>query len=112
MMVRAGYGERDIFGVRLSLEEAVVNAIRHGHRGDTSKAVAVRFFVDAAQVFAEVADEGPGFDPALVPDPLAPENLERPSGRGVFLMRHYMTSVQFNERGNCVTLCKQKSDVR
>ena len=108
-MARAGYGDRDIFGVRLALEEALVNAMRHGHRGDTTKAVAVRVCVDAAQVFAEVADEGPGFNPALVPDPLAPENLERPSGRGVFLMRHYMTSVCFNERGNCVTLSKQKS---
>ena len=50
-----------------------------------------------------------GFNPDDLPDPLDPENLERPSGRGVFLIRHYMTWVRYNPRGNCVTLCKGKS---
>lgn len=109
LMILAGFPERDIFSVRLAVEEAVVNAIRHGHRGDASKLVSIRYAVDANQVFAEIEDEGPGFDPDRLPNPLSPENLERPSGRGVFLMRHYMTSVQFNDRGNCVTLCKRKS---
>ena len=54
-------------------------------------------------------DEGPGFDPHQVPDPLAPENLEKSSGRGLLLMRTYMTWIRYNECGNQVTLCKQRS---
>jgi serine/threonine-protein kinase RsbW len=55
------------------------------------------------------AMQGDGFDPDAVPDPLAPENLEKPSGRGLLLMRHYLTSVDFNEKGNHVTLCRCRS---
>jgi serine/threonine-protein kinase RsbW len=105
----AGYSERDVFSIRLALEEAIVNAIQHGHQGDASKAVSIRRYINGTQILFEVEDQGPGFEPTKVPDPLSPENLERPSGRGVFLMRHYMTWVQFNERGNCVTLCKRKT---
>jgi anti-sigma regulatory factor (Ser/Thr protein kinase) len=55
-----------------------------------------------------VEDEGPGFDPALVPDPLGPENLERPSGRGLLIMRTYLSGVCHNERGNTICLCKHR----
>jgi serine/threonine-protein kinase RsbW len=103
------YAERDLFGVRLALEEALVNAIKHGHRHDTSKTVYVRFQATTTEFLIEIEDEGPGFDPEGIPDPLAPENLERPGGRGVFLMRHYMTWVSYNETGNCVTMCKRRS---
>ncbi len=103
------YPERARFGIRLALEEALVNAIRHGHRNDPKKTVYVRFQADAEQLMVEVEDEGPGFDPDGVPDPLAPSNLERPGGRGVFLMRHYMTWVSFNERGNHVTMCRRRT---
>ena len=51
-----------------------------------------------------IADEGKGFDPCDVPDPTAPENLERPCGRGIMLMRHYMTTVAYNEHGNVVSV--------
>jgi len=108
LMDAAGYANRDIFAVRLALEEAVVNAIKHGHQGDTSRPVRVRYLVDADEVLLAVEDQGPGFHPDDVPDPLDPENLERACGRGVFLMRHYMTWVKYNERGNCVTLCKRR----
>ncbi len=103
------YSERDLFGIRLALEEALVNAIRHGHRNDTGKIVRVRYQLNAEQFLVEIEDEGPGFDPEGVADPLAPQNLERPGGRGVFLMRHYMTWVSFNERGNCVTMCRRRT---
>ena len=108
-MQAAGFPERDIFSMRLALEEAIVNAIRHGNRGDPAKAVQVRYRITDQQVVTEIEDEGPGFDPDQIPDPLAPENLERPTGRGLFLIRYYMTSVTFNERGNCLILCKAKS---
>ena len=107
-MQGAGFSRKDVFGTRLALEEAIVNAIKHGHRNDTSKCVEVRFQITDRQLLIEVRDEGPGFDPDGLPDPLAPENLERPGGRGVFLIRQYMTWVQFNETGNVVTLCKIK----
>lgn len=105
-MQSAGFAAKELFGTRLALEEAVVNAIRHGHRGDTTKRVEVRFQISEQQLLVEIHDQGPGFDPDSLPDPLAPENLERPGGRGVFLIRQYMTWVQYNEIGNCLTLCK------
>jgi len=107
-MTAAGYDARDVFAVRLALEEAVVNAIKHGHQGDTSKAVWVNYTVGPEEALITVEDEGPGFQPEDVPDPLDPENLERACGRGVFLMRHYMTWVKYNECGNRVTLCKRR----
>lgn len=103
-----GYTEKERFGIRLALEEALVNAVKHGHRGDTSKTVRVRYQASMVQFMVEIEDQGPGFVPARVPDPLLPENLERPSGRGVLLMEHYMTWVRYNDRGNRVTLCKMR----
>ena len=104
-----GYAEKELFGVRLALEEALVNAIKHGNRSDPAKTVRVRYQACPKQLLIEIQDEGRGFDPDGLPDPLSPENLERPGGRGVFLMRHYMSWVQFSEIGNAVTLCKVRS---
>jgi serine/threonine-protein kinase RsbW len=103
------YPNKDVFAVRLALEEALVNAVKHGNRGDPGKEARLRYHVNPDYVLMEVEDEGSGFDPAAVPDPLAPENLERPSGRGLFLIRRYMTWAQHNAAGNCITLCKQRT---
>ena len=108
-MVLAGYPEKDRFAVRLALEEALINAVRHGNREDPARRVWLRFRLTAESFLAEVVDEGEGFDPSLVPDPLSPENMERSSGRGLLLMRAYMTWVRHNDSGNCVTLCKYRS---
>jgi serine/threonine-protein kinase RsbW len=105
-----GYPPRDCGGVRLALEEAVVNGLRHGNRGDPRKRVRVCYFAGPEAVVAEVEDEGPGFDPEKVPDPTAPENLGKPSGRGLLLMRHFMTWVRFSRRGNCVAMGKRRTD--
>jgi serine/threonine-protein kinase RsbW len=109
LMAAQLYADKDIFAVRLALEEAIVNAIHHGNQDDLARRVNVRFLVGPEQVLVEVRDEGGGFDPKEVPDPLAPENLERCSGRGLYLMRTYMTWVRFNDQGNCVAMCKTKS---
>jgi serine/threonine-protein kinase RsbW len=101
-----GFADKELFGIRLALEEALVNAVKHGNRQDPSKTVRIRYQINSREFLIEIQDEGRGFDPEGVPDPLNPENLERPGGRGVFLMRHYMSWVQYNEAGNCVTLCK------
>ena len=90
--------EQEVFSVRLALEEALVNAIKHGNQMDRSKKVRVayRFLPDRLEI--QITDEGTGFDPEDVPDPTAVENLERPCGRGLMLMRHYMTEVAYNPR--------------
>jgi serine/threonine-protein kinase RsbW len=93
--------------VRLALEEAVVNGLRHGNGGDSSKRVRVRYRVDAETLLVEVKDEGAGFDADAVPDATLPENLDRPGGRGLLLMRHFMTWVRYHGCGNRVTLCKR-----
>ena len=104
-----GYSCKDVFGIRLAVEEALVNAVKHGHGGDPTKRVSIRYCVGAKRVLVEVEDQGPGFDPELVPDPLDPKNLERPCGRGLLLMRSYLTSVRFSRKGSRVTLYKRRS---
>src|SRR5437016_2490092 len=103
-----GFSEKDLFGIRLALEEALVNAFKHGNRGDAAKAVRIRYQASLLQFTIEIEDEGSGFKPERVPDPLAPENLDRPGGRGVLLMEHYMTWVRYNDVGNCVTMCMMR----
>jgi serine/threonine-protein kinase RsbW len=100
------YAERDIFGIKLALEEALVNAIKHGNQLDRTKKVEIVYQVTTVQFEIHITDEGTGFDPTDVPDPTAAENLERPSGRGLMLMRHYMSDVHYNERGNKVRMTK------
>ena len=104
-----GWDGRDLFGVEMALEESLTNAIRHGNRLDESKHVDVECRVSRERFWLQVVDEGSGFEPLLVPDCTADENLECPGGRGLALMRAFMTSVEYNERGNCVTLEKIRS---
>ncbi len=96
--------ERDVFSIRLALEEALVNAIKHGNQLDRSKKVSIWYRVLSDRFEIKITDEGPGFDPADVPDPTAVENLERPCGRGVMLMRHYMNEVDYLPPGNTVSM--------
>jgi serine/threonine-protein kinase RsbW len=110
LMVALGYPAKDIFAFRLALEEALVNAIRHGHACDPARQARVRLQLNGEQVQVEVEDEGPGFDPAAVPDPLTLDGLQRPSGRGLLLMRAYLTWLCYNEKGNGVTLCRRRSE--
>jgi serine/threonine-protein kinase RsbW len=97
---------KDVFCIRLALEEALVNAIKHGNQMDLSKKVFVKYLLNAEVFEIMISDEGPGFDPLDVPDPTDIENLERPCGRGLMLMRHYMTEVNYNDKGNSVRMKK------
>ncbi len=100
------FDEKEIFGIRLALDEAIVNAIKHGNKMDGHKYVRINFRVQPERFDINITDEGNGYDPGQLPDPLADENLERPSGRGIFLMRHYMTEVTIHAPGNRLTMCK------
>lgn len=102
----AGFSNEDCFAIQLALDEALANAIKHGNCDDPDKKVAVEYHVDASRFEARVRDEGCGFDPEDVPDPTAEENLNRPHGRGVLLMRAYMDEVSYSDRGRCVHLVR------
>jgi serine/threonine-protein kinase RsbW len=98
--------DRDVFCIKLALEEALVNAIKHGNQFDRSKKVYVSYRLLTDRFEVAIRDDGPGFDPTDVPDPTAVENLERPCGRGLMLMRHYMSEVAYNSCGNGVVMCR------
>jgi serine/threonine-protein kinase RsbW len=100
------FSEHDIFSIKLALEEALVNAIKHGNQMDRSKQVRVDYRVNKDRVDILITDEGLGFDPNDVPDPTAFENLERPCGRGLLLMRHYMSQIEYHGCGNIVIMSK------
>lgn len=84
--------------------EAVNNAITHGNKGNPKKMVNVEITYEQKKMTVTVTDEGPGFNPSDVPDPTRPENIEELSGRGVFLMTKLADKIDFNEKGNSVTL--------
>ena len=88
------------------VDEAIVNAVRHGNKFDTEKIVEVSVEISPRSFFIEVIDEGLGFNPADVPDPTADENLDKPSGRGVMLMKSFMTEVDYLGRGNHLRMRK------
>ncbi|MCR5162775.1 MAG: ATP-binding protein [Thermoguttaceae bacterium] len=101
--------QKDIFAIQLSFEEAIVNAIRHGNQSNNRLGVRVHLEITPERFLATVEDEGPGFNPDSLPDPTLEDFLDRPCGRGVKLMRAFMTSVHFNPAGNSVTLEKFRS---
>ncbi|MBS3764426.1 MAG: ATP-binding protein, partial [Planctomycetes bacterium] len=101
-----GYGERYLFAVKLALEEAIINAIKHGNKLDSTKKVRTNFILDENKTIISIADEGEGFDPGSIPDPIDGKQLDSVYGRGVALMKAYMDSVEYNEKGNKVTMTK------
>jgi serine/threonine-protein kinase RsbW len=105
----SAYEERDIFAIKLALEEALVNAIKHGNQMDPEKRVFVVYRICPKRFEIKITDEGEGFNPEDVPDPTAIENLERPCGRGLLLMRGFMTQVEYHGKGNCVSMALDKN---
>ena len=103
------FTETELFGIKLALEEALVNAIKHGNQMDLQKRVHVAYYISTERFDVRITDEGPGFDPGDVPDPTAPENLERPCGRGLHLIRHFMTEVVFHGRGNTIAMLRLRN---
>lgn len=104
-----GFDEGDMFAIKLALEEAFVNAVKHGNQDDATKHVSVSYEVTDDELRVTIADEGTGFDPGGVPDPTDDANLERPCGRGLMLIRAYMDEVEHSPNGNEVRLLKRRS---
>ncbi len=106
---RRSYTSRDVFGVRLALEEAITNAIRHGNGNDKALKVEIVCEITDDLMHVEIQDQGPGFRPESVPDPTTDDNLDQPGGRGVLLMNAYMSLVAYNDSGNRVILEKSRT---
>lgn len=104
-----GYGQGDVFAVRLATEEALLNAIEHGNGCDKRKKVTVTYLLDRQKAEITVTDEGAGFDPNSLPDCTVADNVLKCKGRGIALMRGFMDTVEYSEKGNTVRLVKFNS---
>lgn len=105
-VVSCGYDEDSTFAIKLALEEAMTNAVRHGNAGDEAKHITVRYAVSPEMVVICVRDEGPGFCPERVPDPTDPDRISLPCGRGIMLIRAYMSEVAYRCDGREVRMVK------
>jgi serine/threonine-protein kinase RsbW len=107
---RCDFDDQSTFAIKLALEEAFVNAIKHGNRLDENKNVHIEATVTPVQAEISIEDEGPGFDRDCVPDPTAEENIDKCSGRGILLMEAYMDSVEYSNRGRRVRMIKRNAE--
>ncbi|MFZ0662703.1 MAG: ATP-binding protein [Acidobacteriaceae bacterium] len=108
MAKKAGIDEDELFKITMAVREAAVNAVLHGNSYDPEKRITASFENTGDSLVIRIADQGKGLDPATLPDPLAPENLLRGSGRGIFLIRSFMDEVHFKQLhpGTELTLIK------
>jgi len=108
MARKAGLEDEEVYRVAMAVREAAVNAVLHGNAYDPSKQVTAVFEQTSDALVVKIADQGKGLDPDTLPDPLAPENLLRGSGRGIFLIRSFMDEVHFRQLqpGTELTLIK------
>lgn len=104
---RCGYDEDASFAIKLALEEAMTNAVRHGNQCDCNKNIHVRYAVTPHVVVICVRDEGCGFCPDHVPDPTSPDRIALPSGRGIMLINAYMNEVQYRCDGREIRMVKR-----
>ena len=91
-----GFNEEEVLQIAMAVREAAVNAVLHGNAYDPAKKVNLDFEQTGGDLVITIRDEGKGLDPSKIPDPLAPENLLKTSGRGIFLIRSFMDDVQIN----------------
>lgn len=95
----------DIYGnIMIAVTESVTNAIKHGNSGDKNKNVHLSLIIQDSQIIFTIRDEGEGFDYTTLPDPTSPENIDKPGGRGIFLMKHLCDEVSFKDDGRIVEL--------
>jgi serine/threonine-protein kinase RsbW len=96
MATEAGFDDEDVMKISMAVREAAVNAVMHGNAYSPSKKVTLAFERTAADLVITIRDQGPGLDASKIPDPLAPENLMKTSGRGIFLIRSFMDVVEIH----------------
>ena len=108
-LTNQGYQNSEVFAIKLAFEEALSNAIKHGSHYDSKKHVQIVLDIDSKRVILGISDQGQGFDLSKVPDPTTDENLEKPTGRGIMLMKAYMDEVTYNKKGNQVRMVKFKN---
>ena len=106
---RRAWSPKDLFAVQLALAEAITNAVEHGNRRDATKKVDVSAEISAERVLLSVRDEGEGFDESATPNPTLDENLEIPTGRGLLLIRSFMTNVWRGSGGAEIFMEKKPS---
>ena len=109
-LVACGHDETATFAIRLAMEETLANAMNHGNGGDSSKSIIVEFELAPGFFRAAIEDQGPGFNPDSVPDPTAEENLTIASGRGLTLMKAFMTEVIVVPPGNRIEMTYAPQD--
>jgi len=102
------FTEEDVFAVHLALEEAFINAVKHGNKMESSKAIKIDYMIEADKIEICMTDEGPGFDPEVIPDPRYGDNLYKPAGRGMLLMRSFMDVVEYSAQGNSVRMIRYR----
>ncbi|MBF0521980.1 MAG: ATP-binding protein [Candidatus Omnitrophica bacterium] len=95
-----------IFNIKLVLYEAIVNAVKHGNKMDPRLSVQVEITSDENQLTIQVTDQGKGFDYQKIPDPVKTENLEKLSGRGIFLIKNVMDKLEFANEGRTIKMTK------
>jgi serine/threonine-protein kinase RsbW len=103
---RCNYDDQSVFAIKLALEEAMINAIKHGNKMDPGKKVRAQARITPLRVVITVEDQGTGFIRNGVPDPTAEENLCKCSGRGILLMESYMNSVKYTKQGRRVRMVR------
>ncbi len=106
----AGFNEDAMFAVKLALDEAVTNAIKHGNKLDADKQVEVTAEVNGREARISIRDEGPGFDRQHVPNPTLEENLDKCSGRGLLLIEAYMSEVAWSADGRTIYMNRRNTD--
>ncbi len=107
---RAGFDPETVPNIVMAVREAAINAVLHGNGYNPAKRITASFETTADALVVRIRDQGPGLDPSTLPDPLAPENLLRGSGRGIFLIRSFMDEVHFRQMhpGTELTLIKHR----
>ena len=103
------WDDKDAFAIELALEESLTNAVKHGNDSDPSKNVGFVCKLNPDKLYVRVEDEGSGFDPHSLADPREPENQMVASGRGILLIKHFVTNVEWNEHGNIIEFEKNRS---
>jgi serine/threonine-protein kinase RsbW len=108
---RAGFDEDTVSHIAMAVREAAVNAVLHGNSYDKTKHITASFETTTDSLIIRIADQGAGLNPETIPDPLAPENILRGSGRGIFLIRAFMDEVNFRQLqpGTELTLIKHRT---